>query len=315
MNADRIPLVPAEIDLRDFREMPLEFERLFASDSWVLATPEEKVAAMHLWCKSWHQVPAGSLPDDDRMLAHLSGTGPRWKKLRAHALRGWVMCTDGRFYHPVVAEKAIRAWDVKVAQRQRTHLARVAAMMKKVANATGHEKGLLQEALNKLLQDGPRPVTGTNGREEKGVEGKGREGNGIKQPPPNLSDAAARRAAAEERAAKTRPAREAYSKAYERRWEVEPTWDRQANSCMAQFVEKVGVDDAPGIAAFYVANSRQDYVRAKHDVTLLLRDARGLRTEWLTRRQVTDTEARQADSTAARGDQVQRLIDLSRRTG
>ena len=135
------------------------------------------------------------------------------------------------------------------------------------------------------------------------------------KPPAAITAAAERRAAKEARAERTRPAREAYSKAYERRWEVPPTWDKQANSCMAAFVEKVGSDDAPGIAAFYVGHNRQDYVRAKHDVTLLVRDARGLRTEWQTGRKVTDTEARQADSMAARGDQAQRLIELSRRTG
>lgn len=133
------------------------------------------------------------------------------------------------------------------------------------------------------------------------------------QPPtanhqPPISAAARRRDAAEERAARSRPARQAYSEAYERRWEVEPTWDKQANSMMAQFVGKVGVDDAPAIAAFYLSHNRQDYVRSKHDVSLLLRDARGLRTEWLSGRQVTDTQARQADRTGTTAALVNDLL-------
>lgn len=107
------PLVPAEVDLRDYARMPLDFERLFSSDTWVLGNPEEKVAALHLWCRSWHQVPAGSLPNDERILAHLSAAGARWRKLRPHAMRGWVECSDGRLYHPVVAELALEAWDRK----------------------------------------------------------------------------------------------------------------------------------------------------------------------------------------------------------
>jgi hypothetical protein len=34
-----------------------------------------------------------------------------WKKVRAKGgLRGWIRCSDGRLYHPVVVEKAIEAW-------------------------------------------------------------------------------------------------------------------------------------------------------------------------------------------------------------
>jgi hypothetical protein len=43
-------------------------------------------------------------------------------------------------------------------------------------------------------------------------------------------------------------------------------------------------------------------------VDLLLRDCEGLRTEWATRRRVTDTEARQAD-------QHQASVDAARWVG
>ena len=68
---------------------------------------------MTLWLESWQQVPAGSLPDSDRMLARLSQCD-RWPKARAHSLRGWVPCSDGRLYHPVVCEKALEAWIEKL---------------------------------------------------------------------------------------------------------------------------------------------------------------------------------------------------------
>jgi len=105
------PLTPPECDLRDFAFMPLEGRRLLSSETWILGTPEERCAALALWIESWHQVPAGSLPDDDRVLAHLSQTGARWSTVKAHALRGFVKCADGRLYHPVIAEKACEAWD------------------------------------------------------------------------------------------------------------------------------------------------------------------------------------------------------------
>lgn len=107
------PLVPAEVDLRDFQGMWIDTDRLLRSDTWVLGNGDEKGAAMTLWLESWHQVPAASLPSNDRMLAKLS-QAERWPKSKEHALRGWIACSDGRLYHPVVAEKALEAWIEKL---------------------------------------------------------------------------------------------------------------------------------------------------------------------------------------------------------
>lgn len=103
------PLVAADVVLRDFDYMPLFGERLFKSDTWILCDDVERVAALRAWWASWHQEPAGSLPDDDRLLSDLCGYGvavSAWKKVRPAALRGWVRCSDGRLYHPVVCEIA-----------------------------------------------------------------------------------------------------------------------------------------------------------------------------------------------------------------
>lgn len=300
------PLVPPEVDLRDFREMPLEFERLFASDTWVLGTSEEKVAAFHLWCKSWHQVPSSSLPDDDRILQHLSAAGPRWKKLRAHALRGWVKCTDGRFYHPVVAEKALRAWSAKLERRTRTHNARVAALSKKVDAATGAEKQLLQSQLQALLQEPIHGVADSKGREVKGGEEKGVEGRVIK-PTTTPSAAATRLARREETEARTAATWDAFTEAYVQVHKQPPTRNGHQNKEMAKFLELVPIDEAPAIAAFYVRHPKKAYFERQHPVYMLRQDAAGLRTQWLNGRRVTEAEARQADQTSARVEQVHRL--------
>lgn len=120
------PLTPADCDLRGMLFMPLDVRRLTSSDFAALSTAEEFKAAVLLWCAAWEQVPAASLPDDDRLLAHLSGAGTRWRKVKAGALRGWIRCADGRLYHPVVAEKARIAWEARLAQRARTEAARSA---------------------------------------------------------------------------------------------------------------------------------------------------------------------------------------------
>lgn len=111
------PLVPIEVDLQDFSYMPLDVRRLRDSDLAALESPEACWAAVLLWAASWHQVPAASLPDDDRVLANLAGYGrvvKEWKRVRDGALRGWIKCDDGRLYHPVVAEKALEAWNSKM---------------------------------------------------------------------------------------------------------------------------------------------------------------------------------------------------------
>lgn len=113
------PLIPAKVNLQDFPYMPFEFERLFRSDTWALSNDAEKVAAITLWGKSWAQEPTGSLPSDDRILAstNISGTGARWKRVKPMALRGWVLCDDGRYYHPIVCEKALEGWLEKLSKR------------------------------------------------------------------------------------------------------------------------------------------------------------------------------------------------------
>ena len=105
------PLTPPDCDLRGLPYMPLDVVRLIDSDLTALSGGDQFKAAVLLWCKSWNQVPAASLPSDDRILARFLGLTPgAWRRVRDVALRGWVECSDGRIYHPVVAEKALQAW-------------------------------------------------------------------------------------------------------------------------------------------------------------------------------------------------------------
>lgn len=131
MTAGSAPLTPAECDLKDFAFMPLDVARLRDSELASNETPEACWAAVLIWAASWHQVPAASIPDDDLWIAKVAGYQLRgridkeWPNVRPGALRGWVKCSDGRLYHPVVAEKAREAWHKKLEQRWRTECARI----------------------------------------------------------------------------------------------------------------------------------------------------------------------------------------------
>lgn len=118
------PLTTADCDLRGLPFMPLEVQRLRDSDLALISTGDEFKAAVLLWCAAWCQVPAGSLPDDDRILAKLAGTDLKtWTTVKAVALRGWVLCADGRLYHPLVSEKAMEALPGRRAYASRANAA------------------------------------------------------------------------------------------------------------------------------------------------------------------------------------------------
>ncbi|WP_278415964.1 DUF1376 domain-containing protein, partial [Acidithiobacillus ferrooxidans] len=113
------PPVPADIDLRSYCWMKLDLSRLHSSDFIHLASNEEFGAAVKLWTESMRQVPAGSLPNDDKILSSLAGyrgSPRRWMKVRTIALHGFSLCSDGRLYHPVLAEMVLDAWGNKTQQ-------------------------------------------------------------------------------------------------------------------------------------------------------------------------------------------------------
>lgn len=110
------PLTPADADLTDFKFMPLQVARLRKSKAWLVCKrrPELAFYMLNLWTAAWHERPAGSLEDDDDVLADLAMCSPeKWDKVRDLVLRGWVKCSDGRLYHSVVAEVVIDGWKSK----------------------------------------------------------------------------------------------------------------------------------------------------------------------------------------------------------
>jgi hypothetical protein len=169
------PLTPPDLDLRDFSYMPLEVLRLRDSEMVVLATAEEFRAAVLLWCASWHQVPASSLPSDDRLLANLAGYGrdvESWMKVRSAALRGFVECSDGRFYHPVIAEKAIEAAQKRRSQQQRTAAATEARRSSKSSRDDDRPRQRNDQRDDDDTIDSDTTETDRNVVQENRIEGK-----------------------------------------------------------------------------------------------------------------------------------------------
>lgn len=186
--------------------MPLDVARLRDSELASNETPEACWGAVLLWCASWHQVPAASMPDDDKWIAKQAGYAQRgkidkaWADVRAGALRGWVKCDDGRLYHPVVAEKAREAWQAKLEQRWRTECGRIKKHNDRHAGANV-PKPSFEEWLALgcpvgqplfVPMDTPPPSVGQGGETHSKRQGEGQgQGQGDFYSDPNGSGAAA----------------------------------------------------------------------------------------------------------------------------
>jgi hypothetical protein len=159
------PLVDPDVDLRGFDFVPLYWRRLFGSRFNNLASDAEFRAGHTLWFISWEQIPAGSLPNDDRELCTLAGLGRdmrQWRKVKKWALHNWKLCDHGRLYHPVVADLVNEAWQRTEANRHRTK----AASKARWENRNGERNGSVTDStLHYTTQDSSTP---------KGVSGRAR---------------------------------------------------------------------------------------------------------------------------------------------
>ena len=175
------PLIPNDTDIDGLDGFMLNTDRLMASELWALSTGEEFKAAMALWCRAWKQQPPGSLPSDDRVLAAFSGAGPRWKKVRDMALRGFVKCSDGRLYHSTLCEDVMRAAKKKAERRERTKAATKERQRKRNEQRdVGHDvqRDVQRDVGHDVQRDVQRDVTHDVQRNEVPGTGQDRTGQG-----------------------------------------------------------------------------------------------------------------------------------------
>lgn len=163
--------------------MLLDVVRLRDSEIANLPSGDAFRAAVLLWCAAWHQVPAASLPATDGALARFAGYGRDtrgWRKVRADALHGFVECSDGRLYHPVVAEKAIECSARRAMYATKMKKARDAKETKRIDSAydTAPKNPYTSTMQRSIIEATTRPMadagTGSLGA-FKGSKVKGRE--------------------------------------------------------------------------------------------------------------------------------------------
>jgi hypothetical protein len=100
----------------------------------------------------------------------------------------------------------------------------------------------------------------------------------------------------------------AYSDAYRERYGVIPVRNAKVNAAIKGFTRRIGADESPGVARYYLSHADAFYARKCHDVGPMLADAEKLRTEWATQRQVTGVTARQQERTGTMRGVVDRIL-------
>lgn len=254
-------------------------------------TTEQHGAYLLIIMDYWRNGPP---PDDDAVLARVTGlTLARWKAHRP-VIQSFFQLAGGMWHHKRIDTELLKANAVANA-KQNAGRRGGEARAKSLANAKRNPTPSQSQSQSPTPSQSPSPAPS--------------------QPPESQprSTEAAQKPRASGRAnghgeAVTAETWTAYSGAYLRRYGVEPKRNATVNGQLAHFVGRIGAEESPAVAAFYVEHNQAFYVKKQHPVGLLLQDAEGLHTQWLNGRVVTDTEARQTDQTAATGNVFKKLI-------
>jgi len=127
-----------DLDVQCLPYMPLQIERLRKSKAWLRCKrrPEMAFYLMNLWMRAWHELPAGSIEDDDDILADAAMCSPDvWTSIKDEVLVGWER-RNGRLFHSTVTEIATEAASKLRKNRSRTAAAREALQQRRDSTVT-----------------------------------------------------------------------------------------------------------------------------------------------------------------------------------
>lgn len=104
-----------------------------------------------------------------------------------------------------------------------------------------------------------------------------------------------------------------YAIVYEKRYGTWPVWNRTVGGMLTKFIERIGAELAPKVAAFYVTKVNDTFVtKGGHSIKLLLSDAEKYHTQYQTGRTVTNTQAQQIDKTQTNLNAADEALEISR---
>lgn len=104
----------------------------------------------------------------------------------------------------------------------------------------------------------------------------------------------------------------AYRTAYRLRHGVDPVRNAKVNTNVRDLVKRLGREEAPHVAGWFLSVNEQYAVKRMHDLGVLLAGAEAYRTQWATGRQVTTTSAQHTDQTQSNLSAADEAIELLR---
>lgn len=132
------------------------------------------------------------------------------------------------------------------------------------------------------------------------------------EPLPLAKSAVPLRPPAERQESKTAEIWKRYSAAYANRYHTEPSRNAKINGQLANIVDRLGAEEAPLVAEWFLQHNDRWYAQKGHSVEALQKDCEKIRMEWATGNRITATKAAQMDRTQATGDVFRELIEESR---
>lgn len=103
-----------------------------------------------------------------------------------------------------------------------------------------------------------------------------------------------------------------YAMAYRNRHGAWPVWNAKAGGQIGQLVDRLGIDVAHHVAAYFVRINDSKLVSRMHSLGDLLQNAEAYHTQWVTNRQMTGTTARQIEQTQANYSAAEQALEALR---
>lgn len=121
----------------------MDYEQIEQSSTWALAGVEARPWLLMMWMTAWRQVPCGSLPSEESVIAAQIGMPPKmWAKHRDVMMRGWTAADDGRVYHPTLTARVVEM----MARRRSDSDRKARERMRKAEGQTPESDGIAGES-------------------------------------------------------------------------------------------------------------------------------------------------------------------------
>lgn len=101
-----------------------------------------------------------------------------------------------------------------------------------------------------------------------------------------------------------------YAMAYRKRYSAWPVWNAKVGGQISQLIDRLGIDVAHSVSAFYVTVNDARLINDCHSLNHLLAKCEAFHTQWQTGRQMNGRTARQMEDTQANVNAAQEAARL-----